>query len=837
MLPLLDPYQHAQIACGGVDKVNSLPSSVSASSIEGATTLSFDSRSRNSLPNSLSSCQENGQQHSYQQHQQGLADCCSYGCPQVPQTIPEVPGYSRSSDGQSYGVPVYVPPNDDVMMWIDPMPARPPPYRSVNANQRIAYPVFEREEDGCLPAYRPAVYDVTVVMMKLEWVSPYQPATMRAWKHYIMEINSTQLNFYHIDDSLVRWIKENHKDSELDSFRPRAAASSALTDSASSSSSQHSSRFFSLHFSKEAYQFTGAEQEWIARKVKGDRKRYLSKDKLYKSYSLQFATFGIPMDYKKKSYVLRMRCQTNQFLLNFAYVDDMIMWNVLLSVGIGVALDLDQREMPSYRTVPRRRRCRRRRKRRTDNLATAHARGSAKSTSFVNCSRYNNVLGLVATSLERHQIWGSGRERSSNKGLPTADFGLGLGWRWRRRRPDDSCLNVQMSRESAYRHSCRTNESTITNITSRLKNIFTHDKKHCTTSTSLRMDAQNINGLYGIVEAKNEERFQVPSFPKSSLLKKHGASSASPVIDSGRQITHNGPSLMSSDTVSASTDSSSTTTPPIARLSSVTDPAVDRATGPSIGVETINIVPTIPEGFKPSGFREEHPVVCETEEEVIGAEDVDEDSMEVDISSNEGSENTQDDSHHSYHRTHNSIYLDEGILSESEDDYMYDMNNVPISNRLSGLESARWVTSSPNISSQLNMQFEYGSTQEKWNQPKKEIPRRRYIRDSLRCIRPLYDDDPWLGTILVHPVNVPLPSHCYQESFVDNSENQKDFISLSITKSRSGKRHHHHHHHHTNNNGRNQNNSNSQFLRSCIVGPMGLVGITTNRVPWTTNIN
>ncbi|ODV97349.1 hypothetical protein PACTADRAFT_29775, partial [Pachysolen tannophilus NRRL Y-2460] len=74
---------------------------------------------------------------------------------------------------------------------------------------------------------------------------------------------------------------------------------------------------------------------------------------LLKSYSLQHAKIGIAQDYKKWKYTLRLRCETEQFLIQFPTAQSMIEWNLALCLGRDNALDLARRSMPHYRTVPR----------------------------------------------------------------------------------------------------------------------------------------------------------------------------------------------------------------------------------------------------------------------------------------------------------------------------------------------------------------------------------------------------------------------------------------------------------------------------------------------------
>jgi hypothetical protein len=78
-----------------------------------------------------------------------------------------------------------------------------------------------------------------------------------------------------------------------------------------------------------------------------------------KSYTLQHTEVGAATDYKKKSFVIRIRAETQQFLLSCDTVDIFMDWLEALSSGIDLALPLEERSLPKYQTIPRRRRRRR----------------------------------------------------------------------------------------------------------------------------------------------------------------------------------------------------------------------------------------------------------------------------------------------------------------------------------------------------------------------------------------------------------------------------------------------------------------------------------------------
>ncbi|KAG7835262.1 hypothetical protein KL943_002577 [Ogataea angusta] len=207
----------------------------------------------------------------------------------------------------------------DALTFLEPTPVFPPPYSTLAPGK--PKPVYSNPDEGRepLPDYLPTVYKITTLSRKLEWISPYELAPQRQWRPVIVELNSTQLNFYNRDVAARPAGCVLSDDERL--YRSRLTTSSDLRDKA----------FF-------------AQQGLLA------------PDNLVRSYSLQYAKVGIATDYKKKKHTLRLRVETEQFLLEFPTVESMIEWYCCLNLGIDNSLDLTRREMPKYRTVPRRRR-------------------------------------------------------------------------------------------------------------------------------------------------------------------------------------------------------------------------------------------------------------------------------------------------------------------------------------------------------------------------------------------------------------------------------------------------------------------------------------------------
>lgn len=77
---------------------------------------------------------------------------------------------------------------------------------------------------------------------------------------------------------------------------------------------------------------------------------------LLASYSLQNAQCGLAADYVKKPFVVRVRVQGQQMLFKCKDLPACVDLIETLQLGINVALDLDDRVLPTFITLPRRRR-------------------------------------------------------------------------------------------------------------------------------------------------------------------------------------------------------------------------------------------------------------------------------------------------------------------------------------------------------------------------------------------------------------------------------------------------------------------------------------------------
>ncbi|KAH7328601.1 hypothetical protein B0I35DRAFT_473287 [Stachybotrys elegans] len=87
--------------------------------------------------------------------------------------------------------------------------------------------------------------------------------------------------------------------------------------------------------------------------ISPDNPPWIKKAKLEKSYSLLYADAGIAADYKKRRYVIRIRAETDQFLLSCVELTTFLKWLEALFSAMAIAPPLDSRDFPSDMSVPR----------------------------------------------------------------------------------------------------------------------------------------------------------------------------------------------------------------------------------------------------------------------------------------------------------------------------------------------------------------------------------------------------------------------------------------------------------------------------------------------------
>ncbi|WPK25486.1 hypothetical protein PUMCH_002803 [Australozyma saopauloensis] len=246
------------------------------------------------------------------------------------------------------------PRQDSFLLFMEPAPVNPPQYNVLPPGGCPRFHVYDKlAGQESLPNYKPAAYKLGICARKLEWYSPYEAAATRSWKNFLVELNSTQLNFYLIPSHLEQVL--------LDA---RSSISEEL--SPSGEYPEHLESLFTTNADKAFYSVCDKLNvlpscEWLNGSrslsvVLLSRLNAPNNKRLVRSYSLQHAKLGLASDYTKRANVLRLRLENEQLLILFATAKDMIQWNLAVLVGRDLALDLTDRDLPRYRTVPRRRR-------------------------------------------------------------------------------------------------------------------------------------------------------------------------------------------------------------------------------------------------------------------------------------------------------------------------------------------------------------------------------------------------------------------------------------------------------------------------------------------------
>ncbi|KAK6197400.1 uncharacterized protein RJT21DRAFT_89605 [Scheffersomyces amazonensis] len=261
-------------------------------------------------------------------------------------------------------IPYYYSNQDNFLQLIEPFPVSPPAYDTLPPGGCPRYPVINHHpapHQEQLPNYSPSIYKIGIVARKMEWLTPFEASPSRSWKHIIMELNSTQLNFYSIPSNL-----ETH----LLSFKPIPQSIDRTYNEFEESELRNLISHFTddhdLQFFKFCQRLNIIESSSSSSSLSSSTPSNVTNKKLIRSYSLQHSRIGLAVDYKKRPNVLRLRIESEQILLSFSNTKDLIDWNMAINIGKDIALDLNDRELPKYRTVPRRRR------RSTGNASTSN---------------------------------------------------------------------------------------------------------------------------------------------------------------------------------------------------------------------------------------------------------------------------------------------------------------------------------------------------------------------------------------------------------------------------------------------------------------------------------
>ncbi|KAL2201046.1 hypothetical protein P885DRAFT_25931 [Corynascus similis CBS 632.67] len=193
-------------------------------------------------------------------------------------------------------------------------PAKPPSYESAMkaalAAQRRALAATgqgggtsTQVPEDVLPQYSCDIHLEGVFMRKMEIEDTTKRAEYRDWRMVYVELRGTALNIYSVKKERGWW---------------------------PSSSSRHD----------------GPD-------ISPDHPPWVKKSTLERAYSLLHADAGIAADYRKRRYVIRMRVETDQFLLSCVELGTFVTWLDGIFAAINVSPPIDERDFPRDFSVPR----------------------------------------------------------------------------------------------------------------------------------------------------------------------------------------------------------------------------------------------------------------------------------------------------------------------------------------------------------------------------------------------------------------------------------------------------------------------------------------------------
>ncbi|KAL1843696.1 hypothetical protein VTJ49DRAFT_396 [Mycothermus thermophilus] len=180
-------------------------------------------------------------------------------------------------------------------------PAKPPSYESA---MKAAMAAQRRAMQGggapqvpedVLPGYSCDIHLEGVFMRKMEIEETTKRAEYRDWRMVYIELRGTALNIYSVKKERGWW----------------------------PSSSRHD----------------GPD-------ISPDSPPWVKKGSLERKYSLLHADAGIAADYRKRRYVIRMRVETDQFLLSCVELGTFVRWLDGIFAAIHVSPPIDERDFP-----------------------------------------------------------------------------------------------------------------------------------------------------------------------------------------------------------------------------------------------------------------------------------------------------------------------------------------------------------------------------------------------------------------------------------------------------------------------------------------------------------
>jgi hypothetical protein len=173
-------------------------------------------------------------------------------------------------------------------------PGQPPAYDSTVDDVLEGRRRASAEEE--LPGYSCDIHLEAVFSRKMEMEGPSRKAEERKWNHVYVELHGTALGVYRCQ-----------KDRNM----------------------------------------------YRAKPVDADHPPWMMKGTLEKRYSLAYGDVGIAADYRKRKYAIRLRVETEQFLLSCIEIDTFVSWLDCLFAAISVAAPIEEMDFPHDQSIPR----------------------------------------------------------------------------------------------------------------------------------------------------------------------------------------------------------------------------------------------------------------------------------------------------------------------------------------------------------------------------------------------------------------------------------------------------------------------------------------------------
>jgi len=184
-------------------------------------------------------------------------------------------------------------------------PANPPSYETATKQRRAPSQNVAATQGSppaeVLPPYSCDIHIEGVFMRKMEIETTTKRAEYRNWQMVYVELQGTVLNVYSVKKERGWWSSSKPSGSNISPDSP----------------------------------------PWV------------KKGSLEKSYSLLHADAGIAADYRKKRHVIRLRLETDQFLLSCVELGTFVTWLDRIFAAINIAAPIDERDFPRDQSIPR----------------------------------------------------------------------------------------------------------------------------------------------------------------------------------------------------------------------------------------------------------------------------------------------------------------------------------------------------------------------------------------------------------------------------------------------------------------------------------------------------